>query len=351
MNVDKVLLTRRGNISVYFRNYKFRKILNFANGTVKFACTRKDCAAIVHTTCDFKKVVEIKHGHFLGGDPANIHEPYTDDQVQMDLLRVETKRKASEELSVRPAKIVRQVLRTKLEDNSIIDNEKLQLLRKTAYRSRRKNQPALPKTTEEARETLHRIQGTLQTLKGDQFCFSDPENDIFIFTTIENLTVLCDACEVFGDGTFDFAPKFFEQLYTLHVFKNGYCIQVTFCFLPNKKTATYDKMWALLKYLCRNLLNRELEIPMFVADFEKGAHNSVKNNFCACKVRCCRFHLGQSWYRWIQKDRFLRQHYSDPNSVIGNYLRSFFGLSLLPAVQVFDAFITMLLANPGIDNG
>ena len=94
MNVDKVLLTRRGNISLFFKNYKFRKILTFANANVKFACTRKDCAAIVHTTLDFKKVIEIKHGHFIGDDPGNTHDPYTDEQALMDLLRTETKRKA-----------------------------------------------------------------------------------------------------------------------------------------------------------------------------------------------------------------------------------------------------------------
>ena len=78
MKVDKILITRRGNTCVYFRTYKFGKVREFVNGTVKFACTQKKCSAIIHTTCDFKQVTEIKNDHS--------HAAYTAEQAQMDVL-------------------------------------------------------------------------------------------------------------------------------------------------------------------------------------------------------------------------------------------------------------------------
>lgn len=37
----------------------------------------------------------------------------------------------------------------------------------------------------------------------------------------ENLKLLCDATFVFGDGTFNYAPKYFPQINTIHVKGGG----------------------------------------------------------------------------------------------------------------------------------
>jgi hypothetical protein len=47
--------------------------------------------------------------------------------------------------------------------------------------------------------------------------------------------------------------------------------------------------------------------------------------FPETSIQCCRFHLGQSWWRKIQKIG-LSTEYKDNGSNIGKWLKSFFGL-------------------------
>lgn len=347
MEVQKILQTRRNAVSIYVNSYKLRKKTELASGDVKFACTRKNCAFVCYTTSDYKKITDFRNDHYVGNDPLQIHPPYDEDHIRMDCLRTEAKRKAVDDLNSRPSKIVKTVL--KGEEDNDINFEQLKCLRKSVYLVRKKKYPKLPKNLQEAREALFRIKDNTKTQKNEQFCFCDEDREIFVFTTRNNLDLLCDSNEVLGDGTFDFAPKFFTQLYTLHVFKNGYAMPLVFCFLPKKDEATYNKMWTLIKNLCMTLTNRHLNIPVFFADFEQAAHNSTLRHFPHCRLRCCRFHLGQCWWRFIQKNRFLREHYENENSAFGTYLKQFFGLSLLPSDQVSDAFITLLLQNPTED--
>jgi hypothetical protein len=44
--------------------------------------------------------------------------------------------------------------------------------------------------------------------------FSD-DNSVVLFTCSTNLSALCDAPLVFGNGTFSYRPKLFTQLYTI----------------------------------------------------------------------------------------------------------------------------------------
>lgn len=149
---------------------------------------------------------------------------------------------------------------------------------------------------------------------------------------------------MFGDGTFDKAPKFFTQMYTLHTLKNGYYLQLVYCFLPRKDIDTYTNMWLDLIDLCVELIQQTLSIKLFVADFEVAAHTSVCSIF-GCKIRCCRFHLGQNFYRHIKEDRYLKKEY-ESESEIGVWLSTFFGLSLLPAADVRDGFDILIETAP-----
>jgi hypothetical protein len=52
----------------------------------------------------------------------------------------------------------------------------------------------------------------------------DSDHGFVIFTTMTNLNFLfSDISDIFMDGTFKCCPKYFEQLYTLHGFKNRQC--------------------------------------------------------------------------------------------------------------------------------
>jgi len=73
------------------------------------------------------------------------------------------------------------------------------------------------------------------------------------------------------------------------------------------------------------------------ADFEIAFHMAVTTVWPGCEVKACNFHLGQSWWRKIQSLGLSRQ-YGKKNSEVSQFLKTIFGLSLLPPAEVSDYF-------------
>ena len=78
----------------------------------------------------------------------------------------------------------------------------------------------LPKTFDESQQLSCEIQESI-THRNQRFCFQGSRGTI-LFTTALNLCYLCQSDNVYGDGTFNKAPKHYLQLYTLHVLQNDY---------------------------------------------------------------------------------------------------------------------------------
>lgn len=126
-----------------------------------------------------------------------------------------------------------------------------------------------------------------------------------MFTCTENLKHLCKSENVFGDGTFNYAPNYFYQLYTIHIFKNNYYIPVVYAFLTSKSENQYISMWLEIKKLCLALTGKIIYVRKFHSDFEIAAHNAIINSFPGCQLMCCQCHLTQCWFRQIQKNKIL----------------------------------------------
>jgi hypothetical protein len=117
--------------------------------------------------------------------------------------------------------------------------------------------------------------------------------------------------DIFIDGTFKYCPKYF--LYSLHGCKNGNCIALVFALLPAKSEDCYIKMWDLLIAACRER-NLVLQPEVFHIDFEYAMRIAILTKFPNSTISCCRFHLGQSWWRKIQAvgfnaDFYINKHY------------------------------------------
>ena len=84
-----------------------------------------------------------------------------------------------------------------------------------------------------------------------------------------------------------------------HGCKNGYAIALVFALLPAKSEDCYIKMWDLLIAACRER-NLVLQPEVFHIDFEYAMHSAILTKFPNSTISCCRFHLGQSWWRRIQ---------------------------------------------------
>ena len=115
------------------------------------------------------------------------------------------------------------------------------------------------------------------------------------------------------------APKYFEQLYTLHGFKNGNYVPLIYCLLPGKSENVYRVMWSHIIDICSKS-GKVISCKNFHVNFEFSVHKVIKEYFPDCVVKCCRFHIGQAWSRKIQSlglrsEYYYNTHYAIPDSV------------------------------------
>jgi len=212
------------------------------------------------------------------------------------------------------------------------------------YEARRKLFPKIPKSLSEAKAMIYKCK-TDFFLKGEQFCFMESADSIPIFTTASNLLLLNNAQHVFADGTFSYAPKHFLQMYTIHVYINGFYLPIIYVFMETKTHQVYNDAWLNIKQLFFKFHEKPLHIKKIHLDFEKAAHNAVLKVFQNCLISGCRFHLSQAWFRRIQSDKELYKHYMEKTDVY-KWLQSFFRLSFISPNEVSIGFVALILDAP-----
>lgn len=208
-------------------------------------------------------------------------------------------------------------------------------IRQNIYYQRRQLQPKLPKNSFEVMQVLDTLH--LETIKNEPFlAINNVEDQIIIFSCTSNLQHLCESEKIYLDGTFTYCTKFFLQLFTLHIIKNGHYIPLAFCLLPNKLEKTYKKLFELLRNKCEQC-KFTLAPKHAVVDFEIAIHNAIKSVWPNVKLVGCRFHLRQAWFRKIQ-NLGLTSTYKDKTSIKGKWIRYIFGLPFLSSQEVGDCF-------------
>ena len=92
--------------------------------------------------------------------------------------------------------------------------------------------------------------------------------------------------------------------------------------LPGKSEVNYRDMWTSLIASC-SARNLQLQVSVIHIDFEKTMHTVLQEIFPAAFIciKCCRFHLGQAWWRKIQ-NLGLGHEYKDTDSELGKWLSS-----------------------------
>ncbi|KAF0720954.1 MULE domain-containing protein [Aphis craccivora] len=172
---------------------------------------------------------------------------------------------------------------------------------------------------EESKFQLFNLQDTLKTNLDEYFCYMEEISNIVVLTCPTNLDILLSRSNhIFVDGTFLHLPKYYDQLYTIHMLQNGINVLIS---LAN----------------CN-----------FHFDYEISSHNAIKECFPNSKIMACRFHLGQNWFRKIQSNSDLLKE-NNSKSEIGLWLKCFFALGFLPENLVGDGF-SCLTENAPTDN-
>ncbi|KAF6215693.1 hypothetical protein GE061_000024 [Apolygus lucorum] len=218
-------------------------------------------------------------------------------------------------------------------------------LRRVAYSAkRRKLGSRIPQSRQEVLTAL-RLMNT-KTSKGEEMLLHvDETYEFVVFSSPTNLLCLSNSPAIFMDGTFDYAPKHFTQLYTLHGYNDaGLFIPLVFCLLPDKKESTYEKLFHAVTEKSSDI-GFQLQPPNCVADFEKAVHNAAKKVWPTTNVRGCKFHLAQAWFRKIQNLGLVTE-YKDEDSEIGDWLRWSFGLPMVNPAEASEAFCDWIINAP-----
>lgn len=133
-NMDvQITKSTRGVDLIIVDSYKFRKVKTLTQtGEVFWRCTVKLCRATVHTIEKSITRTNLTHFHLPDVGKNNRH-----------IVNVACKRKATEDLVERPARIISSELKGDLA--TAITTRDVQYIRKNIYNARRKCQSALPK--------------------------------------------------------------------------------------------------------------------------------------------------------------------------------------------------------------
>ena len=110
-----------------------------------------------------------------------------------------------------------------------------------------------------------------ETLEGKPFLLPKTDNDMLIFTTIENLIILQKCQTFYIDGTFKACPSLYAQLHTVHGLYKGYVVPLVFCLLSDKTSGTYYKLFNNLRDALSKL-NLSFNSAVIISDFEAALY-------------------------------------------------------------------------------
>ena len=114
------------------------------------------------------------------------------------------KRKATDDLTARPSKLIRIELQ-KFSDNEL-ESTDIRSTAQSLYRERRKVYPVLPKTRQELHQALNSM--TTSTTKGEDFILeNNPETGLVVLSCTTNLEFLTSNAEIFIDENLNVVPS------------------------------------------------------------------------------------------------------------------------------------------------
>lgn len=256
------MLSVKGKKLLIVKKYTFGKDKETKLG-VSYKCTRRGCKATIGVDDSETVLLKSKSEHN--------HPP--SDHLDVKKLQNGLKRKATEDICVKPSKLINNGIRG--EGNTFnVSTTDVDLIRRSIYRARRSILPPLPKCISDVHSVLKAIQCV--TNKGEQFLlFNNEDSQIILFSCDSNLKYLCSRDSIYCDGTFNYCPKFFLQFFTIHAVDNGHYIPLAFFVLPDKRASTYATAFKLLKDYCYNNLNLDWKLCKVICDFEKAIHTGI----------------------------------------------------------------------------
>lgn len=321
------MLSEKGKDLKVARGYKYRFQRRMTSGVQRWICSSsKTCKAYLKLTTS---------GELVESNVHHDHNPESDAKIQKQQLNNTVKRKAVEDICERPSKVINRVL-LEGDGECALTSQDHANIRRNVHHARSKEMPRLPTCLFDLHLALEAYTRTVTSKNENFLLVNDVDANIVMFGTAQNLRFLCSCESIFVDGTFRTAPKLFTQIFIVHGFKNSNYVPLLFCLLPDKAEKSYATAF-------HHILQESNKLSLFFApakvyaDFEVSIHNAVSQKLVYSETRGCRFHLGQSWWRRIQK-LGLAATYKENESEDGKFLKLLFGLPFLDYREVASCF-------------
>ena len=205
-----IIRSERGKELIVFENFTFSKDVTLKSGEISWRCSQKrlNCKAKLYTVGPDNIITKKGNDHNHKADEK---------KIARKTVSSICKRKAVEDLSERPSKIICKTLASNLPPS--LTTTDVSYIRKNIYNCRRKVLPGpFPKSKEDVHQILSTYAETgaetLLTNKGEKFLFvNDLENNIIILTCKTNIDILIRTNILYMDGTFTFCTKFFLSIF------------------------------------------------------------------------------------------------------------------------------------------
>jgi hypothetical protein len=242
-----------------------------------------------------------------------------------------------DEPGVPPEAIIRAGLR-RVEDPEVqMQLPERTALRRMVNRAQNATRPGMPANIQDI-EVVHPYD---RTAAGERFLHYDSGRDdpdrILIFTTKENLRILCQSAVIFADGTFKTVPNMFLQMYSLHAEFREHVFPLVYCLTARKTELTYFTIYSEVTRIC-DQYHFLLSPATVMQDYELAAMNAAQRVFPNASIKGCLFHFSQSMWRKINSAG-LRDAFVDPeDSTIRDSFRELVGLAFVPLEEVGQRF-------------
>ncbi|XP_022181608.1 uncharacterized protein LOC111041611 [Myzus persicae] len=169
----EVITSNRGNIMLIYKNFKFIHAYTSKDGITRWRCYEKKCTAKIFTKTNYV-LVKVEGSH--AADHSAIDRRLIDRQI----INSACKRKAVEDVSMRPKKIIlREIGQSVCTNISVKDVDRV---RKNMYESRRKILPANPTSIQSVHDSLRDM--NILTMQ-------DKKTETYIYM-LQKITELCD---------------------------------------------------------------------------------------------------------------------------------------------------------------
>ena len=120
---------------------------------------------------------------------------------------------------------------------------------------------------------------------------------IIIFTTENNIKLLINNKNWFGDGTFEVVPLIYQQMYNFSTSICGKILPMMYTLLPSKTEMIYLKLFKMFEEM-PNFDPKEITI-----DFELAVTNALLKLWPYIIIFYCWFHYTQSLWRNFQSKK------------------------------------------------